>query len=147
MDLDKPKTRTKTGKPLPRKSPKTTPLPEKPGMIKKAAVPEGIDTKESRGEGDTMKPRHHDIKQPLYQPSLIEEIRKSVKVFGKEAATHRFTLEEKRAIADVVYQYRGQGIKTSENQLARISINFLIEDYRQSGKNSILARVISRLNG
>src|SRR5579859_7699590 len=41
---------------------------------------------------DTMTPRHHD--------AIIELIRSAVKTFGKEAATHRFTLEEKKAVAD-----------------------------------------------
>lgn len=85
-----------------------------------------------------MTPRHHD--------ASIEVVRKAVKACGKEAATHRFTLAEKRAIAAIVYAYKGQGIRTSENEIARIAINYLISDYRQNGRRSVLQQVIEALN-
>jgi len=73
-------------------------------------------------------------------------VRRAVKRLGKEAATYRFTQEEKRALADIVYVYKGRGIKTSENEVTRISLNYLLEDYRQNGKDSLLAQIIERLN-
>ena len=76
----------------------------------------------------------------------IESIRKSVKQLGKEAATYRFTHEEKKVLADIVYSYRGRGIRTSENEVTRIAINSLIADYRENGENSTLAKVLARLN-
>src|SRR6266496_1438318 len=57
------------------------------------------------------------------QTNPIEWVRKAVKEFGKEAATHRFTQAEKRAIAELVYTYRQQGLRTNENVIARIAIN------------------------
>ncbi|MCC7452338.1 MAG: hypothetical protein IT324_33360 [Anaerolineae bacterium] len=77
---------------------------------------------------------------------MIETIRAAVKDFGKEAATHRFTPEEKKAIADIVYTYWMSGIRTSENQLARVAINFIVTDYKENGANSILDRVLQSLN-
>src|SRR5687768_1135827 len=51
---------------------------------------------------DTMIPRHHDTTTPIshdtttpFGNDLFETVRKSVKQIGKEAATHRFTLNEK----------------------------------------------------
>src|SRR5690242_20348055 len=52
---------------------------------------------------DTMIPRHHDTMTPLSrdtmtpkgQSDIIEVVRKAAKHIGKEAATHRFTIEEK----------------------------------------------------
>ena len=35
--------------------------------------------------------------------TTMETIRKAVKQFGKEAATHRFTIQEKNVLADIVY--------------------------------------------
>jgi len=96
---------------------------------------------------DTKQPRHHDTMTPRYRDTTIEVIRAAVKVFGKEAATHRFTLEEKKAIADIVYSYRRTGIKTSENEISRIGVNFLIEDYRKNGESSLLHKVLKALNG
>ena len=36
-------------------------------------------------------------------------------------------------------------IKTSENELSRIAINFLLEDYKANGETSILAKVLASL--
>ena len=77
---------------------------------------------------------------------MIELIRKAVKEFGKEAATHRFTVEEKRAIVDIIYAYKNLGLRTSENEIARIAVNFIISDYRENGENSVLDRVLRALN-
>uniref|UniRef100_A0A7V3NVA9 Uncharacterized protein n=1 Tax=candidate division WOR-3 bacterium TaxID=2052148 RepID=A0A7V3NVA9_UNCW3 len=96
--------------------------------------------------GDTTTPRHRDTTIPRYQDTIFEQVRKAVKELGKEAATHRFTQEEKRAITDIIYTYKNNGIKTSENEVARISVNFIIEDYRENGENSILHKVLKALN-
>jgi hypothetical protein len=76
----------------------------------------------------------------------IEAIRKAVKLLGEKAATHRFTADEKDAIADIVYSLRKKGITTSENEITRIAINYLVWNYRQSKQASILSRVLERLN-
>lgn len=87
---------------------------------------------------DTMPLRNHD--------TMLETVRKAVKELGKEAATHRFTPDEKRAVLDIVYSYKSSGIRTSENEVARIAIDYILEDYKQHGKNSILDRVLQALN-
>jgi hypothetical protein len=84
--------------------------------------------------------------QPLNQETIIETIRKAVKDVGKDSATYRFTPEEKKALLELGFSYKMQGYKTSENELTRIAINFLLEDHRQNGKNSILQRVLDALN-
>jgi hypothetical protein len=76
---------------------------------------------------------------------MVEFVRKAVKEFGKEAATHRFTGEEKKAIADIIYAYKARDVKTSENEIARIAVNFIIQDYRENGENSILDKVLRAL--
>ena len=94
----------------------------------------------------TTKPRHRDITASRYQATTVETVRKAVRGFGKEAATHRFTQEEKKAIADIIYSYGRQGIRTSENQVTRISVNFILKDYKENGANSVLERVLRALN-
>lgn len=101
---------------------------------------------EAVNSDDTMTPRNHDTVIPRYQDRLVELLRAAVKKFGKEAATHRFTPEEKQAIAEVVFTYGRQGVRTSENEISRIGVNFLIEDYKQNGENSILHKVLKVLN-
>ena len=80
------------------------------------------------------------------QDSMVETIRKTVKSLGKEVAFTRVTPEEKGRLTDIVYTYKRQSIKTSENEINRIAINFLIEDYTRNGKESVLAKVIEALN-
>ncbi len=58
---------------------------------------------------DTVVSRHHD--------EQIEVIRKAVRQQGKEAATYRFTRDEKKALAEVVYACRNKDIRTSENEI------------------------------
>lgn len=126
----------------PAKEPRVSPVLLK----KKPETKPQVKQKEIKKDNNTLIPSYHDTAIPLNQDEFIEIIRKAVKHLGKEAATYRFTLEEKKALSDIVYSYKGTGIRTSENELTRIAINFLVEDYRNNGENSILAKVIERLN-
>ena len=90
---------------------------------------------------DAARPRDHGI----MTPSMVARLRKAVKQVGKEAATHRFTQTEKESLRDVVYTYGRQGYRTSENEIARIGVNWLVEDYRENGKRSVLHRILKAL--
>lgn len=91
---------------------------------------------------DNAVSRYHDTTTP----SIVEHIRKAVKEFGKEAATHRFTSTEKRALANIIHTLHMQGIRTTENEIARIAINFVIDDFNKRGKDSLLGLVLQALN-
>jgi hypothetical protein len=95
---------------------------------------------------DTMIPRNHDTTVSDNDNDIFEMARKAVKQVGKEAATHRFTLEEKNLLADIEYSYRRQGIRTSENEITRIAINYFAQEYRKNGENSLLAKILKLLN-
>ncbi len=103
------------------------------------------DTMTPRKNGITT-PSNHDTAIPPVKENMLETVRKAVKQVGKEAATHRFTLDEKQMLADIEYSYRRQGIRTSENEITRIAINYFVEDYKQNGENSLLAKALKRLN-
>ena len=87
----------------------------------------------------------HASNQPLTHETIIETIRKAVKDVGKDSATYRFTPEEKKALLELSFSYKMQGYKTSENELIRIAINFMLEDQKQNGRNSVLQRVLDAL--
>lgn len=132
--------------------PSREPIQETPPIqvpIKKKQLPKKK-SKKKKKIADTIIPRHHDTKhdttQPRHHDTMVETIRRAVREFGKEAATHRFTVEEKKALSDIVYSYKGRGIKSSENEVTRIAINFLIADYKDNGENSILHQAIEALN-
>jgi hypothetical protein len=75
----------------------------------------------------------------------IDAIRRAVKVSGKEVSFVRLTAEEKAQLADIVYTYKRQGKKTTENEINRIAVNYMIADYKANGERSVLARVIAAL--
>lgn len=110
--------------------------------------------KEKSDRGGIVIPRHQDTKHgikrdtmpPRYHDTIVETVRRAVREFGKEAATHRFTQGEKKALADLIYTYKQRGTKTSENEITRIAINYLISDYQENGENSILHKVLEALN-
>lgn len=102
---------------------------------------------------DTVIPRHHDTTLPRPRDAMtplpsamVETIRKAVKAIGKEAATHRFTVREKQLIADIIYHFSRQGIRTSENEIARIAINIIITDFEQRREQGLLGQVLRELN-
>jgi hypothetical protein len=81
-----------------------------------------------------------------YPDSTIERIRKTVRMIGREVAFTRLTPAEKQQLAEIVYTYKRQGIKTSENEVVRVAVAFLLADYQESNRESVLARVIDALN-
>ncbi len=95
---------------------------------------------------DTTTPRYHDTTVSRYHDTIIEAIRKAVKQIGKEAATHRFTVAEKQAIANIVFTYKNRGVITSENEISRVAVNFILEDFEQNGEGSVLAKALKALN-
>jgi hypothetical protein len=114
--------------------------------VKDEQSSETSDSPQQPEHPDTKQPRNHDTTVSRYHDTAIESVRRAVKEFGKEAATHRFTLEEKRAIAEIIYAYQSRSLRTSENEITRIAINFIINDFKQNGEDSILDRVLRALN-
>ena len=78
--------------------------------------------------------------------ALIETIRTTVKQIGKEITFLRLIPEEKQQLREIDYTYKRRGIRTSENEISRIGLKFLLEDYKADGEASILARVLAALN-
>jgi hypothetical protein len=128
---------------------KSASLPVKPKERKEARKsvkrPRQSDTMTPRNR-DTTQPSNHDTTIPRYHEQIVEAIRRAVKELGKEAATHRFTVDEKKTISDLIYSYKRLGIRTSENEITRIAINFIINDYKENGKNSVLEKALKALN-
>ena len=103
-------------------------------------IPAKSEAKGARRRDAATRRRHG-----IMTPSMVRRLRKAVKEVGKEAATHRFTQAEKESLRDIVYIYGRQGYRTSENEIARIGVNWLVEDYREKGKRSVLHRILRAL--
>ncbi len=94
----------------------------------------------------TRQSRYRDTTVPRYQDTTIEAIRKVVRAPGKEAATYRLSQDEKTAVADIIYTYKRQGVRTSEIEISRIALNFILGDYEENGDESVLARALKALH-
>ena len=102
-------------------------------------------------------PSTHGTKEPANQPStvsgnhatttrdLVRRIRQAVHRIGKEAATYRFTRDEKIGLMEIVYQQGKVGIRTSENEIVRVGVNWLLQNHRMQGEGSILSLVLEAL--
>ena len=77
----------------------------------------------------------------------LESIRKIVKNPGKEDVLYvRLTKGEKDKLADVIYTYKRQGVRTSDTEVVRVAINTLLEDYKSNGEKSLLAIILASLH-
>lgn len=87
----------------------------------------------------------HDV-MPSPLPSSPEEfILKRVKRFGKEATTLRLTVEEKKELEAIKNEFRSKDYRTTENEMARVCLNFIIFDYKTKGDQSILSKILREL--
>lgn len=129
--------------PLPREERSAVPVQEEPGA---AETPTTVPPRSRVTNHDTTPPRNRGSKTARYHDTMLHALRTAVKRFGKEAATHRFTIAEKKVIADLVYTYRQRDVRTSENEITRIGVNFILRDYQENGKRSLLHRVIMALH-
>ena len=118
-----------------RDNPGTPPIE---GVQKDKSLPVEEEATMTQSNHDTVIPRDHD--------TMLEDIRKALKVYGKEAATHRFTSAEKAALAEIIFAYTQKGIRTNENEITRIAINFIIKDYRLNKKKSTLHNILKLIN-
>lgn len=75
----------------------------------------------------------------------IGAIRAVVRTPGREVSFVRLSPEEKAQLADIVYTYKRQGQKTTENEIQRIALNALLHDFDEHGETSVLARVLAAL--
>jgi hypothetical protein len=76
---------------------------------------------------------------------IVQGIRKTVKVPGREVSFVRLTPEEKAQLSEIVHEFKRAGKKTTETEVNRIAVNYLMDDYRTHGDASVLARVIDAL--
>lgn len=124
--------------------------------VRPTSIPKASTTRKSNR--DTTKPRnrdttisttlpfHHETMAGSNLGAMVDTIRKAVRVVGKEAATLRLSADEKTRLADIIYTYKRQGKRTSETELIRIALNFVLEDYQQNGSNGVLAQAVQALN-
>lgn len=98
------------------------------------------------GNQATMPPRRPDAVSLNRTEPDLEPIRQAVRQVGKEAATYRLSREEKRWLGELVYRFVQKGYRTSENEIARIAINWLLRDHQAHGAEGVLAQLLDALH-
>lgn len=74
--------------------------------------------------------------------------RQLLDLLAREHRTHntfRYGQEELDAVRDIVYEMEvRRGVKISRNDVMRLALNYLIEDYRAQGDDSIIVRLFRK---
>jgi hypothetical protein len=100
-------------------------------------------------QNEAENPRHHAPSEyargGTMTPTMLKPLRQAVRQIGKEAATYRFTREEKDKLAETIYTQGRAGIRTCENEIVRIAVNWLIADQQARGEISVLAQALKAL--
>ena len=96
-------------------------------------------------EKKSIQPSNHATLKSSHHDTMIDNIHKVIQEVGKEASTYRLTQNEKTALVEIIYHFRMRNVRLTENEIARIAINFIIDDFKYQKKDSILARVIDYL--
>ena len=96
-------------------------------------------------EKKSIQPSNHATLKSSHHDTMIASISKVTREIGKEASTYRLTNKEKTALVEIIYHFRMRNVRLTENEIARIAINFIIDDFKYQKKDSILARVIDFL--
>src|SRR6266487_554949 len=118
----------------------TTPAKKKKAVSKQSR---NRDVMTSRNH-DTVTSLHRDITLSCSQ-EMIAKLRGAVKQIGKEPTTCRLTLEEKRLLKAVEFEYSTKDIQTSANEILRIAMNVVIGDYKENGEASLLDIILKAL--
>lgn len=116
-----------------------------PGARPSESIKTGMNTSTDASSNATMLARELALEADGDHAHLIETIRKRVKSVGKEVSYLRLTLPEKAELDEIVYMFKRQGVKTSENEINRIALNLMLADFKTNGQASLVARVIDAL--
>ena len=111
---------------------------------KAASEPEKVQAPELEPSNASMIASKHDS-TTASPASTIEAVRKVVKSVGNTPLFVRVTEAEKDELFDITTAYKKKKIKTSENEIARIALNYMINDYKENKQGSALAKVLNAL--
>ena len=116
------------------------------GLADSPLFKSGISSEEKKGTSiESHTERKHAIMTPRYHDGMTATIAKSIREVGKEVCTYRLTQKEKTALVEIIYHYRMRNSRLSENDIARIAINFLIEDFNANRHTCKLSSIVEAM--
>lgn len=117
---------------------KTTPLLRKGVGLKSKPTPvkKQLNKKVRTGRG---------LGDSVLASKRIEDIRLLVKDHGRLVVYCRFRKEEKKLLQKIANRYKESDFDVPENKIVRIGTNWLLLDYKENKRKSILHKVIKAL--
>lgn len=119
--------------------------------VTKDVVP-SVEVKQPSNQATTLATKQPEV-QPVRQfpravskdDDYVETIRLALKEVGKETTSYRLHEKEKEALDEMLYQLKRRKLKSNENEVMRIAINFILGDYQANGDQSILVRALEHM--
>lgn len=133
-----------------RHEPEPRPESEAPDVTAIHAAPDPASPTATQppSEQATLTPSAQDTKDAGARPSELDASTRHRlrELLAQEHPLHysyRFTREEIDALRDVVYELEAKrGLPVTRNDIVRLGLNWLIDDYRARGKDSLLMQVL-----
>ena len=122
-------------------------LPEVPA-IQPAAEPASPPATQPPSQQANMPPSAQDTRAADSQPNDVEasmrhRLRELLNQDHPLHYSYRFTRDEIDALRDIVYELEAKrGLRITRNDVVRLGLNWVIDDYRAHGKDSLLMRVM-----
>lgn len=83
-------------------------------------------------------------KEEVKKASVEERLIASLQNPDLKANTFRYTQEELDFIRDIVYEAETKhGVKLDKNDIARLGLDWLMEDWKERKQDSLLARILT----
>ena len=112
-------------------------------------------TKEKKDELLTSKQVSNKVSKQVITQASKEEVKKesieerlfaSLQNPDMKANTFRYTQDELDFIRDIVYEAETKhGVKLDKNDIARLGLSWLMEDWKEKKEDSLLARILTYL--
>jgi len=133
-------------------------MDDMPTMERSASIPveQGGERKQARkpaskkvGKSDSVQSRKPDstlAKSTSLKGDIASVIASTLKLTGDRKVFIRVTPEEKRQLKVVLHHFEMQDVRLKENDLGRIALSALIDDFNTNQEKSLLAKVIYNMN-
>lgn len=125
----------------------------RPAQQPRALLPSQPSSVEESTQEPTQEPKQESVQarkdasnEAPTQGSTLERLRAVLQAKALRTRTFRYTEEELNAIRDIVYELDTlHGRKVDKNDVVRIALNWLVDDFEQRKEASVLVRVLASI--
>jgi hypothetical protein len=129
-----------------------TPNEQKTPVVEQKSTRRPVKEAKSTSAGINI-PLYQSTNIPEQQGVMIAAIHKALRDKSNDAASYRLSKIEKQRLTVVLHELKigsllnpdQLNLSSNENEVARIALNYLLNDYQEHKDNSILVRVLTSL--